>query len=80
MGTSPIEYLTGWRMLVGADKLTSCDDFVAGLALSVGYKSESAFGAAFQEDVSPDSAALLQVSPPRSQRFSRHLGLQSSVA
>jgi transcriptional regulator GlxA family with amidase domain len=49
MGTSPIEYLTGWRMLVAADTLISCNDSVAGIALSVGYESESTFGAAFKK-------------------------------
>jgi hypothetical protein len=72
MGTSPIEYLTGWRRLVAADKLISCNDSVAGIALSVGYESESAFGAAFKKIMG--YSHFCKSPHPRSQRFSRHLG------
>ena len=48
VGMAPMEYLTRWRMLLAGDKLTSADDSVSGVALSLGYESESAFSKAFR--------------------------------
>lgn len=48
VGTSPIEYLTRWRMLLAADKLTDSDEPVAAIARAFGYESESAFSKAFR--------------------------------
>ena len=48
VGASPIEYLTRWRMMVAADRLANGSGPVSGIALSLGYESESAFGAAFR--------------------------------
>jgi AraC-like DNA-binding protein len=48
VGTSPMEYLTRWRMLVAGDRLTSSDDSISVIAPSLGYESESAFSTAFK--------------------------------
>lgn len=48
VGTTPMEYLTKWRMLLAADRLTNSGDAVAEIALSLGYESESAFSKAFR--------------------------------
>lgn len=48
VGTSPMEYLTRWRMLLAGHRLTSSDDPIAAIALSLGYESESAFSKAFR--------------------------------
>src|ERR1700677_496390 len=48
VGTSPMEYMTRWRMLLAGDKLTNSDDPVSVIALSLGYESESAFSTAFK--------------------------------
>jgi AraC-like DNA-binding protein len=48
VGASPMEYLTRWRMLVAADKLTNSSDPISAIALSLGYDSESAFSTAFK--------------------------------
>lgn len=48
VGTSPMEYLTRWRMLLAADKLTNSSDSISAIALSLGYESESAFSTAFK--------------------------------
>ena len=48
VGTSPLEYLTRWRMLFAGDRLTSSGDPVSVIALSLGYESESAFSKAFK--------------------------------
>jgi AraC-like DNA-binding protein len=49
VGTSPMEYLTRWRMLRAADRLTNSSESVSDISLAVGYESESAFGAAFKK-------------------------------
>lgn len=48
VGTSPMEYLTRWRMLLAGDRLRTSPDSVAEVAASLGYDSESAFGKAFK--------------------------------
>jgi AraC-like DNA-binding protein len=48
VGTSPMEYLTRWRMLLAGDKLMGSDEPIAAIALSLGYESESAFSKAFR--------------------------------
>ncbi len=47
-GTTPIEYLTQWRMLLACDRLQNSNDPLLRIAASVGYESESAFGKAFK--------------------------------
>jgi AraC-like DNA-binding protein len=44
----PIAYLTGWRLRVAAQALTSSSKGVAELAATVGYESEAAFNRAFK--------------------------------
>ncbi len=48
VGTSPMGYLTHWRMLVAADKLTYSRDSISMISASLGYESESAFSTAFK--------------------------------
>jgi AraC-like DNA-binding protein len=48
VGVTPMEYLTRWRMLLAADRLTSSGDGLSAIAQSLGYESESAFGKAFR--------------------------------
>ncbi len=48
VGTTPMEYLTRWRMLLAADRLKQSSDGLAVIAQSLGYESESAFGKAFR--------------------------------
>jgi AraC-like DNA-binding protein len=48
VGTSPMEYLTRWRMLLAADRLTNSRDPISEIAWSLGYESESAFSTAFK--------------------------------
>ena len=48
VGATPMEYLTGWRMLLAGDRLKNSDDSISVIALSLGYESESAFGKAFK--------------------------------
>lgn len=48
VGTSAMEYLGRWRMLLAADRLLHSTDPVSTIAFSLGYESESAFGFAFK--------------------------------
>jgi AraC-like DNA-binding protein len=48
VGKSPMDYLTGWRMLLAGDRLANSSEPVFVIALSLGYKSESAFSTAFK--------------------------------
>ncbi len=48
VGTTPMEYLTHWRMLLAGDRLRSSQESIAAIASSFGYESESAFGKAFK--------------------------------
>jgi AraC-like DNA-binding protein len=48
VGTTPMEYLTRWRMLLAGDRLKNSGDSLAEIAVSLGYESESAFGKAFR--------------------------------
>jgi AraC-like DNA-binding protein len=47
-GETPMEYVTRWRMLLAADRLTNSSDPISIIALSLGYESESAFSTAFK--------------------------------
>jgi AraC-like DNA-binding protein len=70
VGTSPMEYLTRWRMLLAADQLETSSEPVSAIALSLGYESESAFGTAFKRVMgcSPRqySRGWKPAAPPRS--------------
>jgi AraC-like DNA-binding protein len=48
VGSTPMEYLARWRMLLAADRLKNSSDGLSAIAQSLGYESESPFGKAFQ--------------------------------
>ena len=48
VGSSPMEYVTRWRMLLAGDRLESTADSISAIAMSLGYESESAFSTAFK--------------------------------
>lgn len=47
-GLSPMEYLTRWRMMQAADRLTSTRQSLAEIGLALGYESEKSFSTAFK--------------------------------
>ncbi len=49
VGTTPLEYLTRWRMLLAAERLRTSAEAVSAIAGALGYRSESAFGKAFRK-------------------------------
>jgi AraC-like DNA-binding protein len=75
VGTSPMEYLTHWRMQLACDRLKNSSDSIPHIATSLGYESESAFGKAFKrvigcsprqhgrQTVSTTSRPLVEVGP-----------------
>ncbi|MES1954467.1 AraC family transcriptional regulator [Salinisphaera hydrothermalis] len=48
VGSSPIDYLTRWRMLLASDRLSADAEPISAIAMSLGYASESAFSTAFK--------------------------------
>jgi AraC-like DNA-binding protein len=62
----PMAYLTGWRLRLAAQALTSSPKGVADIAASVGYESEAAFNRAFKR--------AYAVPPARYRRQSRNSG------
>jgi AraC family transcriptional regulator, alkane utilization regulator len=48
MGRAPIEYVTGWRMQLAADRMRNSNDSLAAISADVGYESEAAFNRAFK--------------------------------
>jgi AraC-like DNA-binding protein len=48
LGQAPIEYVTGWRMQLAAERIRNSDDSLAAIAADVGYESEAAFNRAFK--------------------------------
>ncbi len=48
VGETATEYLTRWRMLLAAERLTTSIEPIAQIARSLGYDSESSFGKAFR--------------------------------
>ncbi len=48
VGKSPMDYLTHWRMTLAAKRLKDTGETISTIAPGVGYKSESAFSAAFK--------------------------------
>ena len=47
-GKGPLDYLTGWRVELAADRLRRGDGTLASIARDVGYGSESALSVAFK--------------------------------
>jgi len=57
VGQAPMQYLTSWRMQLGARLLRESSRMVAQIALEVGYDSEAAFARAFKRMVGMPPAA-----------------------
>jgi AraC-like DNA-binding protein len=50
MGASPMQYLTQWRMLLAAGRLRHSNLPLTGIALDVGYQTDTAFIRAFRRE------------------------------
>ncbi len=49
VGSTAMEYLTRWRLIVAGDRLKTSDETAFAIATSLGYQTESAFGRAFRK-------------------------------
>ena len=65
VGTTPMEYLTRWRMLLAADRLKNSSDGLSAIAQSLGYESESAFGKAFRRVMGCSPRQYTRTAPDR---------------
>lgn len=61
VGSTPIDYLIRWRMLLAGDRLKNSGETISAISRSLGYESESAFSTAFKR--------VMGCSP---RRYSRH--------
>lgn len=66
VGTSPLDYLTRWRMLLAGARLTNGKEPLSLIAMSLGYDSESAFGTAFKRIMGCSPRAYARSTPPAS--------------
>lgn len=48
LGQAPMEYVTGWRMQIAAERLRASTASLAAIAADIGYESEAAFNRAFK--------------------------------
>ncbi len=68
VGTSPLDYLTRWRMLLASTRLTNGAEPVSSIAVSLGYGSESAFSTAFKRVMGCSPREHVRSRPPASPR------------
>jgi AraC-like DNA-binding protein len=57
VGTSPMQYLTQWRMLLAANLLCGTNAPLARIAEDVGYQTDTAFSRAFRREFGSPPAA-----------------------
>lgn len=62
VGKSPMDYLTHWRMTVAAVRMQNGNETISSIAPALGYKSDSAFRAAFKRQwgISPREHSRVQ--------------------
>jgi AraC-like DNA-binding protein len=63
VGKPPIEYLTGWRIQLAAERLRTTQESLARIAERVGYESEAAFSRAFKREMGARPGAWRADSP-----------------
>ncbi|SFP83064.1 AraC family transcriptional regulator [Variovorax sp. 770b2] len=71
-GSTPLDYLGGWRMTVARNALRHGEEGIARIAERVGYQSETAFSAAFKRETGE--------SPGRFRTQARATGLGLAIA
>ncbi|MBC8058017.1 MAG: helix-turn-helix transcriptional regulator, partial [Rhizobiales bacterium] len=57
VGSSPMQYLTQWRMLLAANLLRGSNAQLASIAQDVGYQTDTAFSRAFRREFGAPPAA-----------------------
>ena len=77
VGTSPLDYLTKWRMLLAGTRLTDGKLPLSSIAVSIGYESENAFSTAFKRVMGCSPRAYAHSEPSVS---SRHPWATTAIA
>jgi AraC-like DNA-binding protein len=57
VGSSPMQYLTQWRMLLASNLLCRSNAPLASIAQDVGYQTDTAFSRAFRREFGAPPAA-----------------------
>ena len=65
VGSSPIEYLTNWRMLLAGSRLSGGVESVSTIAHALGYDSEAAFSTAFRRSTGRSPRQYARTLPSR---------------
>jgi AraC-like DNA-binding protein len=66
VGSSPMQYLTQWRMLLASNLLRGGNTPMARIAEAVGYQTDSAFSRAFRREFGSPPATWRRTQPPHS--------------
>ncbi|MCV2217946.1 AraC family transcriptional regulator [Thauera sp. Sel9] len=72
VGSTAMDYLARWRMLMAADRLRAGSESVSSIAFSLGYESESAFSTAFKR--------IMSCSPTQYRRQANGFGLRRELS
>jgi AraC-like DNA-binding protein len=64
VGSSPIQYLTQWRMLLASNLLSRSNASLASIAEAVGYQTDTAFSRAFRREFGAPPAAWRRARGP----------------
>ena len=67
VGSSPIQYLTQWRMLLATNLLSRSNAPLARIAEKVGYQTDTAFSRAFRREFGAPPAAWRRSQSTRAQ-------------
>lgn len=67
VGSSPMQYLTQWRMLLASNLLIRSDAPLASIAQDVGYQTDTAFSRAFRREFGSPPAAWRRSRAARAQ-------------
>ena len=73
VGSSPMQYLTQWRMLLAANLLSRSNAPLASIAEDVGYQTDTAFSRAFRREYGAPPAAWRRSRSMREQEGARAL-------
>jgi AraC-like DNA-binding protein len=77
LSKTPMAYLTGWRLQLGAQMLKSTSRSVAYIAAEVGYESEPSFNRAFKREFGLPPARFRSHSKSARNRAVRHVSTNS---
>ena len=74
VGSSPMQYLTQWRMLLASNLLSRSNAPLASIAADVGYQTDTALSWAFRREFGAPPATWRRSQAARAQAVSERLG------